>query len=246
MQMGTKDGIPCQCARLNLETATLHAKANDILFEAALNPTDSDKIVEIVTMCQDLELKFKDWENLLHPAWRFSSVAWIDQISSDQLEHSTSFLGRVDEYMDISIATAWNMMRANRILLSAGIVRASAWLHPDGDYRITPEYAATAHISKDLIEDIIASVPMFLGKLRNATTKNWTQMIEKEALGGKSSLALFILWPLFIVSISDYATNEQRQWALGRLRFVAEEVGIQQASLFTQVRSIIMRDQQDI
>jgi len=236
MQMGTRDGIPCQCARLNLETATLHAKANDVLSEAAVNLTDTDKILEIVTMCQDVELKFKDWESSLHPTWRFSSVAWIDHIDCDQLEHSPLFPGRLDEYMDISIATAWNMMRANRILLAAGIVRAGAWLHPQQDYHITPEFISTAQISKNLIEDIIASVPMFLGRLPHAMTQNRTPAFDKEALEGKSSLALFILWPLFIVSISDHTTDEQRKWALGRLRFVAEECGIGQASLFTQVR----------
>jgi hypothetical protein len=235
MQMGTRDGLPCQIARLNLETATLHAKANDILAEAAENPSLTDKIIEVQTMAQDLELKFKDWERSQTPEWSFSSVAWVDEIDTSQLEHSPSFPGRIDKYMDISIATAWCMMRANRIMLGAGIVRAKAWLHPDEDYRITPEYASTARISKDLIEDIIAAVPIFLRKLPEAFTVNRNSESENEELGGKSSLALFILWPLFIVSISDHTTDDQRIWALGRLRLIAEEVGIHQASLFTQV-----------
>jgi hypothetical protein len=237
MQMGTKDGIPYQCARLNLETATLHAKANDTLAEAVDNPTDIDKIIEIERMTQDLELKFEDWENSLQPPWSFSSVAWIDHTEVDQLEYSPSFPGRVDEYTDISIAAAWNVMRANRIMLGAGIVRASAWLHPQQDYRITPEFASTAKTSKDLIEDIIASVPRFLGTLPETKRKNGSLSAEKEGLNGKGALALFILWPLFIVSISDHTTDEQRKWASGRVRFVAEEVGIQQASLFNQVCS---------
>lgn len=234
--MGTRDGLPCQCARLNLETATLHAKANDVLAEAAVNPLNTDDIIEVQTMAQDLELKFRDWESSVSPEWTFSSVAWVDDIGESQLEHSPSFPGRLDEYQDISVATAWSMMRANRIMLGAGIVRANAWLHPDDDYRITPEYASTARISKDLIEDIIAAVPTFLGKLPDAMTRNRTPAIEKEVLSGKSSLALFIMWPLFIVSISDHTTDMQRKWALGRLKLIAEEVGIRQASLFTQVR----------
>ncbi|KAE9372477.1 hypothetical protein N431DRAFT_375686 [Stipitochalara longipes BDJ] len=234
MQMGTRDGIPCQIARLNLETATLHAKANDVLAEAAINP-ETDNIIEVQTMAQDLELKFKDWENSLDGAWTFSSVAWIDDVDDSQLEHSPSFPGRLDEYRDISIATAWCMMRANRIMLGAGIVRANAWLHPEEDYRITPEYATTARISKDLIEDIIAAVPTFLGKVPDVMTRGRTPEIQREALGGKSSLALFIMWPLFIISMSDHATDQQRKWVLGRLKVIAEEVGIHQASLFTQL-----------
>lgn len=235
--MGTRDGLPCQVARLNLETASLHAKANDALAEAATNPGNTDSILEVQTMAQDLELKFKDWESSVGPDWTFSSVAWVDEIAPSHLEHSPSFPGRLDEYKDISVATAWCMMRANRIMLGAGIVRANAWLHPDDDYRITEEYASTAQISKNLIEDIIAAVPIFLGKLPDALTKGRTPTIEKDVLGGKSSLALFIMWPLFIVSISDHTTDEQRKWAIGRLRVIGEEVGIHQAGLFTQVSS---------
>ena len=243
MRLGTRDGIPCQIARLNLETATLHAKANDVLAEAAAeaaatgavtNP-ETDKIIEVQTMAQDLELKFKDWESSLDPAWTFSSVAWIDDMEESQLELSPTFPGRLDEYIDISIATAWCMMRANRIMLGAGIVRTNAWLHPEEDYRITPEYAITARISKDLIEDIIAAIPTFLGGIE-ALTRGRTPDIQRDGLGGKSSLALFIMWPLFIISISDHTTDQQRKWVLGRLRNIAEEVGIHQASLFTQVR----------
>ena len=244
--MGTRDGLPCQVARLNLETATLHAKANDVLAEAAAeaavqaasgavtNP-ETDKIIEVQTMAQDLELKFKDWENSLDPAWSFSSVAWIDDMEESQLDFSPSFPGRLDKYRDISIATAWCMMRANRIMLGAGIVRANAWLHPEEDYRITPEYATTARISKDLIEDIIAAIPTFLGGFERLT-RGRTPGIQSDVLGGKSSLALFIMWPLFIISISDHTTDQQRKWVLGRLRVIAEKVGILQASLFTQVR----------
>ncbi|KAN0110626.1 hypothetical protein V8E51_007013 [Hyaloscypha variabilis] len=235
MQLGTKDGIPCQIARLNLEIAALHAKANDVLAEAAVNPGETDKIIEVQTMAQDLEMKFKDWENTLDPAWTFSSVAWIDDVDESQLEHCSCFPGRLDEYRDISIATAWCMMRANRIMLGAGIVRTNAWLHPEEDYRITPEFATTARISKDLIEDIIAAVPTFLGKFPDALTMNRNPEIQKDVLGGKSSLALFIMWPLFVVSMSDHATEQQRKWVVGRLKFIAEEVGIHQASLFTQL-----------
>lgn len=235
MRMGTRDGLPCQVARLNLETASLHAKANDALAEAAKNPENLDSIIEVQTMAQDLELKFRDWEATVSPEWTFSSVAWVDEIAASHLEHSPSFPGRLDEYKDISIATAWCMMRANRIMLGAGIVRANAWLHPDDDYRITEEYATTARISKDLIEDIIAAVPIFLGKLPDALTRDRTPAIEKDVLGGKSSLALFIMWPLFIITISDHTTDEQRKWAIGRLKVIAVEVGIHQAGLFTQV-----------
>ena len=233
-QLGTKDGIPYQCARLNLETAQLHAKVNVALAEAISNPGDTDNIVEVAAMAIDLELKFQVWENNIPSAWKFTSAAWIDPIDEDQLEHSPCFPGRVDEYTDISVATAWNMVRAHRIMLGASIVRTSSWLLPrDQDYHITPEYISTARVSQELIEDIIASVPTFLG---NMPATGRTPTIERENLGGKCALALFIMWPLFIVTISDHTTDEQRKWALGRLRFIADEEGIHQASFFTQVR----------
>ena len=240
--MGVKEGIgaPGQCARLNLETAALHARANDILADAVETPNDTDKILELQTMAQDLDNKFKDWEkdSSLHLAWQFSSVAWVDHIDESQLMDAQRFPGRVDEYKDVSIATAWNMMRANRIMLGAGIVRANAWLNPERDYRITPEFAATAQLSRDLIEDIIASIPIFLGSPPDSSIQCESPAIDRSILGGKSSLALFIMWPLFIITISDHTTDEQRKWAKGRLLFIAHEVGIQQATLFTHVSRV--------
>lgn len=114
-------------------------------------------------------------------------------MGEEDLENMKAFPGRVDEYVDISVATAFNMMRASRMMLCGDIVRASAWLCPCyQDYRTTAEFGAAVRTSKDLIKDMVASVPYFLGGPGNGKGGAGLSFV------GTSALGLFITWPLMM------------------------------------------------
>jgi hypothetical protein len=216
------------------ETADLHTKIKHILTEAEHTASYIKQVLELVRKAKELEQEFKTWEGALPKNWQYTTTAWIDAVDYEDLETAQAFSGRLDEYEDISIATTLNTMRVSRIILAADTVRASAWVcSPDHEYRIVPEYLSTARISQELIEDIIASVPMFLGVPN--TGKGHTKSSRSEMLGGQSTLALFIAWPLYVTTLSDCATEAQREWALGRLRFIGNERGIAQAITFSKV-----------
>jgi len=235
MEFGNnKGGMPSKCGRLNLETADLHAKIKHILTEAEHTASYIKQVLELVRKAKELEQEFKAWEAALPKNWQYTTTAWIDAVDYEDLETAQAFPGRLDEYEDISIATTLNTMRASRIILAADTVRASAWVcSPDQEYCIVPEYISSARISQEVIEDIIASVPMFLGG--PSAGKDQTKSSRPGALGGQSTLALFIAWPLYVTTLSDCATEAQREWALGRLRFIGNERGIAQAITFSKV-----------
>ncbi|RDW67039.1 hypothetical protein BP5796_09788 [Coleophoma crateriformis] len=234
MKFGTKDGLPALCARLSLETAELHAETNQVLTSAERIPEDIARVVKLVQVGKALEEKYEQWAKVLPSTWRPRSVAWVDAAYQHNLDTATAYPGRVDEYADISIATACNMMRASRILLAADIVRSSAWLGSgDQDYRITTEYTCASRVSKVMIEDIIASVPSFLGhKINGGSSK--TSVVGSAELVGKGALALFIVWPLFVTTMSDFIDPAQRIWAWGRLRYITNELGIGQAGHYSR------------
>lgn len=123
-------------------------------------------------------------------------------------------------------------------MLAGDIVRASAWLCPSfKDYRTTPEFTTAVRVSKSLIEDVIASVPYFLGDGRPETRGENVQG-GRGSIIGTTALGLFITWPLMVLNMSDYSTDRQRRWAVGRLRYVAD-LGIGQAHLFSNVCFLI-------
>ncbi|KAF8858208.1 hypothetical protein BDZ45DRAFT_403712 [Acephala macrosclerotiorum] len=238
MRFGTKDNLPATCSKLNLEVATLHAKINSTLTSADRSlSSDVESVLDVLNLAKALESNFKEWEESLPKAWKYSIVAWNEEVEDEKLDDIKVFPGRRDEYADISIATAFNMMRAGRIMLCGDIVRASAWLCPTyQDYRTTPEFGAAVRVSKDLVEDIIASVPFFLGDEKTSNLTGWDRPRSgRMSLVGTSALGLFITWPLMMCKMSDYSTDRQRRWAAGRLRVIADEMGIGQALLFSQI-----------
>lgn len=175
--------------------------------------------------------------------WKYIISAWIDDTSGgvggeglEGIENLKAYPGRMDEYVDISIATAFNMMRASRIMLQGDIVRTSAYLCPTWqDYRITEEYNDAVRVSKGLIEDIIASIPYFLGRGEGSGDEGKGKGKRPErSFVGTSALGLFVTWPLMMVKMSDYSSERQRRWAEGRLRFIADELGIGQALMFSK------------
>ncbi|CZR56257.1 uncharacterized protein PAC_06145 [Phialocephala subalpina] len=238
MRFGTKDNLPATPPKLNLEVAALHAKINSTLTSANKSlSTDIESVLDVLKLAKALESQYKEWEERLPKAWKYSIVAWNEDVDDEELYHVKQFPGRRDEYADISIGTASNMMRAARIMLCGDIVRASAWLcSPYQDYRTTPEFGAAVRVSKNLVEDIIASVPFFLGDDRTSDINGWERPQNgRMSLVGTSALGLFLTWPLMVCKMSDYSTERQRKWAAGRLRGIAEEMGIGQALLFSQI-----------
>jgi hypothetical protein len=231
MQFGTKDGLPSTCARLSLETFDLHSKINRKILEGKQQTSDIEKVMELLKSAKELESKFREWEATLPDMWRPSPVAWIDD-SEEISENAFALPGRIDKFVDISIATAINVVGAARLLLIGDIVQATAWLCPPyQDYKATPEYLSAVRTSRQLIENILASVPYFLGQLPTTEASS----PGPEDLLGTSALALFLTWPLFMTKISDFATKDQRKWAAGRLRYIANEKGIGQALTFSSV-----------
>lgn len=232
MQFGTKDGVPSMCSKFCLEMVEFHARANRIILDAVPQQTDDiEKVIELMNSAKALEAKFKDWEADLPTMWQYFTTAWVE-FDEQPLDNATAFPGRIDKYIDVSIATALNVMRAARIILASDIVRATAWLCPQyQDYKTSREYLSSMRLSRQLIEDILASVPYFLGQLPvvEPTSPN------TEGLFGTSSLAMFVAWPLFVAKTSDFATEQQRSWVSGRLDFIADEKGVGQASIFALV-----------
>lgn len=220
------------CSKFCLEAVEFHARANRTILDAVPQQmTSLGKVMELLNLAKALEAKFKDWEADLPSMWQYSTIAWVDGNESPH-ENSSIFPGRVDKYADISIATALNVMRAARIILASDIVRATAWIcPPHQDYKTSREYLLSMRLSRQLIEDTLASIPYFLGQLPVVESTSPTA----EGLFGASSLAMFITWPLFVAKTSDFATEQQRAWISARLQFIADEKGIGQASLFASV-----------
>ncbi|KAH8819700.1 hypothetical protein F5884DRAFT_23244 [Xylogone sp. PMI_703] len=240
--------------KTSIRVAELRASINNILAASPRTPANIEKVLAVMKQSQAMEQEFQDWENSLPEKWRPKSVAWIENIPGGDLTNAELCPGRVDMFDDFFIAYVWNHARIARIFLSGMIIRCTAWVCAPVDYRTTPEYATAARIGVDVVTDIIASAPYFLGwrvgkdgNLKHAGTGGFAcgddEDVAPKGLGG-----YFCQWGLLSVAGSDFTTDAQRAWAKGRLKYIGDMMGMNQSRMLGHLElrlpsMIVRRDQ---
>jgi hypothetical protein len=233
-----------EASRLNLLTCELRADVNQAMTLMPRTPENFDKTRELIRRAQEIEQGFLDWEASLPDEWRFNTVAWADTIPDSDLSISEVYPGKVDMFSDLFVASQWNMARVARLILSGIIIRCAAWIWAPVDYRTTSHYAQASRIGIEMINDIVASIPYHLGwrGFRNnseesPTTGNISSFVcGRDEIGtGKPLGAYFLIWPVFTSIVSDFATDAQRKYIIGRMKYMTDVMGINGAAVLTQV-----------
>ncbi len=235
-----KDREAAASQRLCIQTAELRAEMNQRMATLTRSPENIDAMLEMAHRVQAVDQACVDWMNGVPDHWRFKTVGWEDKVPGGDYSRVEVFPGRVDLYPGFYISAVWNMVRTARLALASIAVRCAAWTCAPGDYRTTAEYATAARTCADIITDIIASVPCHLGwHLKR------TDLMLKHDLGFacgeedcmKGLAGYFLTWPLATLKSQDYATDAQRAWAAGRLRFIASDMGVRSAAVLADVRA---------
>lgn len=235
-----KDEIGTFVTKLNLQAAELRAEANT-LASYPRTPENFPKAHSLIKRAQVMEQEYQAWEDSLPENWRIRTVAWVDNVPGGDITRADVCPGKVDMYDDIWIANVYNHARVSRLFMAGVIVRCAAWLCYPVDYRTTPEYAMSAKLCVDIISDVIGSTPYHLGwrlsQQGDLTPGDFSgfatgndDLTSAKALGG-----FFCIWPLFCVSCLDYTSDSQRQWIQGRLNWISETMGLNQAKVLSTV-----------
>lgn len=158
------------------------------------------------------------------------------------LSHRPVFPGRVDVYHDVVAASMLNGVRASRIILASILIRCAAWICSPADYRATPEYATAVRTIRDNIAAIVSSIPFMMSTLppAGAGGSRSGSIVAGSFLCGADEQAkmvggLMASWPLSTVRTCDFTTDAQREWAVGRLNSIANDLGIKYASTLANV-----------
>ncbi|CAK7207346.1 hypothetical protein SEUCBS139899_010156 [Sporothrix eucalyptigena] len=165
MADAVSDSAAAACQRLAIRTAELRAQAADCM--ASTSDRSPDNVARVMALAQKayaIDRDCVDWEANVPVEWRYRTVAWQDKLpEGGDYGRAQVFPGKIDVYRDIYIASVWNMVRATRLCLASIGVRCAAWACAPADYRTTSQYASAARTCSDIITDIIASVPFYLG-----------------------------------------------------------------------------------
>jgi hypothetical protein len=236
-----KDEKATITTKLNLRVAELRNEVNNALASFPRTPENFQKVLHLMKRAQTLEQEYLAWADTLPDYWLPKTVAWVDNVPGGDIMKADVCPGKVDIYEDMWIASVWNHTRVARLFVAGAIVRCTAWICSPVDYRTTPEYATAARLCSELVADIIASVPFHLGWRLNPrgdlTPGDFSGFVygmdnitSPKALGG-----FFCMWPLFCVSCMDYTSDSQRQWIQGRLHWITDTMGLNQARVLGSV-----------
>ena len=245
MTGGDTESLFARSQRFALGYSELRAEANHLLANSASRPPESfAQIRHLAKRVQSLDHEIATWLDSIPEELRPTLVCWVsrDDIGVtrgiDRYSEVEAFPGRVDRYPDFVTAMAWNVGRVSRLILASIGIRLTAWLCSPDDYRTTPEYETSSGTCEAIISEIIASVPYHLGGRRdgNALGKSARSGFACGEEGNRKALpAMFLMWSLTCVKNHDISTEEQRAWAMGRLKFIADEAGLKYAKILNQV-----------
>ena len=245
MEAGDAESLLAIGQRFALRAGDLRAKASQLLASSARTTESVELMLEMARRLQSLDREIATWLDRIPAKFRAETLCWVDSQELDvpnSKDYSLAevFPGRVDVYPDFVTASAWNLARVLRLFLASVNIRIAAWLSFPADYHVTAEYATSKVICEEVIIDIIASVPYNLGwhVRREGVFRNRTELSGfacGEEAPFKSLPAYFLLWPLTCIKNHDLATDDQRAWVKGRLKFIEEQVGLKYARIVNDV-----------
>jgi hypothetical protein len=244
MSGGDTESLFAQCQSFALAYSELRGEINRLLATSQRSPQSLAQTKQLAGRVQTLDQDIVSWLASIPDEFRFKTVGWV---SEDELGISRGrsypevevFPGRVDVYPDFVTAMVWNIARVSRLILASLNIRLAAWICAPVDYRTTPEYVDSARICEDTISDVIASVPYHLGcqmKGKPLRSPGLSAFACGEEGPCKALPAVFLIWTLTCVKNHDISTDEQRTWAKGRLKFIADDVGLKYANIVNEVR----------
>lgn len=234
------DSIGARYQRFALEVSDLRAEVTRLMATLSRNDQGLELMLEMLRKVQDLDLQMANFLHGLPPEYQFTPLYWEDGVLGDgEVRHAPLYPGRVDAYSDLIVASIWNATRATRIILMSLLIRVAAWVCSPADFRSTPEYATAVRTCKANIADIISAVPYMLSMHHKDVQRPSAPAPGGFACGtdeqSKMLGGLMVAWPLSTVRTCDYTMDEQREWAIGRLNFIASELGIKYASSLAAV-----------
>ncbi|KAH8645660.1 hypothetical protein BX600DRAFT_444226 [Xylariales sp. PMI_506] len=234
-----KDQVAARVLRIMIKTAELRAEVTRLMGCLPRTPGNVETMLDMTRRLQTIDQEAVAWMQNLPDHWKYNRAAWEDNVPNGNYANAEVFPGPVDLYTDFWIASVWNLCRTSRLINMSLIVRCTAWVCSPVDYRTTPEYATAARVCTETITDIIASVPYHLGwhlKRKDIMQKaNLGRFACGEEDNTKGLAGYFLTWALGCIHCQDYATDAQRTWVDGRLKYIGDELGVKYSYMLAQI-----------
>jgi hypothetical protein len=85
--------------------------------------------------------------------------------------------------------------------------------------------AQSVHVMLKMQADILATIPQHVP---SSIKDQPTSLME-------GSRGYFVLWPLYVAGVMDLTTQPIKKWVIGRLRAIADQAGVRQATVMAEI-----------
>lgn len=109
----------------------------------------------------DLERDMSDCRACLPEDWAPHTIAYVHEVPTD-LESSPTWIGPVQVYSNIHVASVLNKYRSCRALCAELTINCMEWLQ-ETNYELDPRYLQARYVEQQMIDEICYSIPFHLG-----------------------------------------------------------------------------------
>ncbi|KAJ0115845.1 hypothetical protein J7T55_004014 [Diaporthe amygdali] len=231
-------------ATLTIACSEIRMKTDRLLSGGNRDPRKIQGVLELLRTAQAMQKKLLSLDQPQNAVWSVSTVIRTSHRPRDDDEDPP---GEVYTFHNLYTAMIYTIIWCSHIFLTTCIFRCMAWLVAPDDWKNGEDYEAAVKATKQRIADIVAATPYCCSwNGYDVEYADFPVGMPSAAAPAKGVAGLVIYRAAFTALVSDYATPEQKRYLHGRMRFLADVVGIKQANVLLKTKDESATPSRDI
>lgn len=224
------DAYVSRVATLTIRCSEIRMKVDKVLTGSSRDPRKIQIVLDLLRSAQAISKKLSLLDQPQNAVWRVERASKLD-------EGADSPPGDVYNFHSLYVCMIYNIIWTSHLFLTTCIFRCMAWLVSPDSWQNGEEYELAVQATKRRIADIAAALPYACTwNGYNADCGDFAVGARLANSPAKGVAGMCVYKPAFTAMMSDYATPEQKKYLQGRLRFLADVVGIKQVNVLLNVR----------
>lgn len=183
-----------------------------------------EDLQEILQQCLDVDADLRRWP--LNLPGDYDYVVKEDS-AAPILDEGLFYSGTVHIYNSLRHATAWNRWRGCRLIINKLMSKMSAWVRSISDpesasYGSDPRLAETRTVTRQLADDICASVPFHFGVVSRKAFDVSTEDVIADVAGAQ---VYPLVWPCTLTSVTPEIPDVQRRFVKNIFSILSQVTG---------------------
>lgn len=224
------DAYVSRIATLTIACSEVRMKLDQALRGGRRDPTTTQTILGLLRKAQAISEKLSNMDQPKNAVWAVKKQ-W--KVGDEAMEPPS---GDTYNFHNLYVCGIYYILWTSHLFLTTCTFRCMAWLVSPDEWRTGEEYELAVEVTKRRIGEIVASMPYA------CTWNGFNTDYGDFAVGTttadsptKGVAGLRGFRPAFTAMMSDYAMPEQKAYLQGRLRYLADVVGIKQVNVLLKV-----------